>query len=237
VSQENRSPLGAGIIGGVLGSVLTAALLLAVAPSFLGPRIVREALTRDPEILVAGSEALQAKQNGEALKGIRAMVETPYNSSWKGSAKPDVTIAYFYDYACGYCRKSNPDLEKLIAEDKRLRVVYREFPILGPESVAAARVALAASKAGKFALFHDALTAAGRPTPETISAAANQAGITPAMVNDPTIEAEIRGNMNMAQQLRADGTPLFVIGDQIFNSAIGYDALKQAVAKARTATS
>jgi protein-disulfide isomerase len=109
------------------------------------------------------------------------------------------------------------------------------LPILGPESVAAARVSLAASKAGKFGVFHDTLSAAGRPTPETISAAANTAGITPDMVNDPAIEAEIRGNMNFAQQLRADGTPLFVIGDQVFNAAVGYDALKQAVAKARDA--
>ena len=78
-------------------------------------------------------------------------VERPFHSSWKGAAKPEVTLTYFYDYACGYCRQSNPDIERLLKEDKGLRVVYRELPILGPESVAAARVSLAASKAGRFA--------------------------------------------------------------------------------------
>lgn len=233
MSQDRKSPLGAGIIGGVLGSVLTAGLLLAVAPTLIGPRLVRTALTNDPEILVAGSEALQAKQNRESVKDIRAALETPYSSSWKGAAKPEVVMTYFYDYACGYCRQSNPDIERLIAEDKGLRVVYRELPILGPDSVAAARVSLAASKAGKFASFHDALYAAGRPGPETIAAAANAAGVTPTQVNDPSIEAEIQNNMRLAQQLRASGTPLFVIGDEIFNAAVGYDALKKAIAKAR----
>ena len=67
---------------------------------------------------------------------------------------------------------SNPDIERLMEEDKGLRVVYRELPILGPDSVAAARVSLAASKAGKFGQFHDALYAAGRPARDTIAAAA-----------------------------------------------------------------
>lgn len=233
MSQENRSSLGAGIIGGVLGSVLTAGLLLAVAPSLVGPRIVRTALVNDPEILIAGSDALNAKQNREALTGIRAALETPYSSSWKGASKPEVVMTYFYDYACGYCRQANPDIERLLKEDKGLRVVYRELPILGPDSVAAARVSLAASKAGKFALFHDTLYAAGRPGPETIASAANAAGVLPDQVKDPSIEAEIQSNLRLAQQLRANGTPLFVIGDEIHNAAVGYDALKNAIAKAR----
>ena len=233
MSQDSKSAIGAGIIGGVLGSVLTAALLVAVAPSLIGPRLVRTALTQEPEILIAGGEALQAKQNGDVLKDIRASLETPFSSSWKGASKPQVVMTYFYDYACGYCRKSNPDIEKLLSEDKGLRVVYRELPILGPDSVAAARVSLAASKAGKFAAFHDALYAAGRPGPETISSAANTAGVTPQQVQDPAIELEIQNNLKLAQQLRADGTPLFIVGDQIFNAAVGYDTLKKAIAKAR----
>ena len=84
-------------------------------------------------------------------------LETPFASSWKGAAKPDVMLVEFFDYACGYCRASNPHIERLLKEDKGLRVVYRELPILGPESVAAARVSLAASKAGRFRQFHDAL--------------------------------------------------------------------------------
>ena len=221
--------------GGLIGAALTAALLLLAAPQWLGPKIVREGILRDPQVLVAGSEALKARQFEPVLAAMRASLETPFATSWKGAAKPDVTLTYFYDYACGYCRKSNPDIERLVAEDKGLRVVYREFPILGPDSVAAARASLAASKAGRFAAFHDALYEAGKPSPETLAAAGNAASITPDQAKDPAIEAEIERNYRMAEQLGATGTPLFVIGDQVINSAVGYDALKAAVAEARKA--
>ena len=225
----------AGIVGGLVGAVATALLLLAVVPQWLGPRIVREGLMRDPEVLVAGSDALKAKQAFEALTPIRAALETPFASSWKGASSPTVTMTYFYDYACGFCRKSNPDIERLLAEDKGLRVVYRELPILGPDSVAAARVALAASKAGKFAAYHDALYEEGRPTPQSISKVANGLDLTPAEAQDPAIDAEIRKNMQLAGQVGATGTPLFIIGNEVINSAAGYDTLKEAIGKARKA--
>ncbi|HEX2725176.1 MAG TPA: DsbA family protein, partial [Beijerinckiaceae bacterium] len=93
--------------------------------------------------------------------------------------------------------------------------------------------ALAASRAGKFAAFHDALYAAGRQTPQSISTVANGLALTPAQAQDPAIEAEIHKNMALASQLGATGTPLFVVGDAVINSAAGYDALKSAVAAAR----
>ena len=111
------------------------------------------------------------------LAANRAAIETPYGSSWKGAAKPDVTLVEFFDYACPYCKASNPFVDRLVKEDKGLRVVYRELPILGPDSVTAARLSLEASKAGRFAQFHDALWAAGRPAPDTIAAASQAAGI------------------------------------------------------------
>ena len=233
MSERGRSPWAAGLVGGIVGSVVTALLLAMVLPQWLGPRIVREGLLRDPEVLVAGSDALKAKQASTAVAPIRAALETPFASSWKGASSPTVTMTYFYDYACGYCRKSNPDIERLLAEDKGLRVVYRELPILGPDSVAAARVALAASRAGKFAAYHDGLYREGRPTPQSISTVANALNLTPAEAQDPAIDAELRKNMSLAGQLGATGTPLFVVGDAVINSAAGYDALKQAIAAAR----
>ena len=226
--------MGAAIGGGLVGSLLTAGLLLVAAPQLLGPRIVREGILKQPQILVEGSEALKEREFEPVLAANRAALETPFASSWKGSSKPDVTIAYFYDYACGYCRRSNPDLERLVREDKGVRIVYREFPILGQDSVAAARASLAASKVGRFARFHDALYEAGNPTVEALALAGNAAGITPQQViQDPAIEAEIENNYRMASALGASGTPLFVIGNQVINSAVGYEALKDAVAAAR----
>ena len=167
------------------------------------------------------------------LDANRAAIETPFASSWKGAAKPEVTLVEFFDYACPYCKASNPSVDRLVQEDKGLRVVYRELPILGPDSVTAARLSLAASKPGRFAQFHDSLWAAGRPAPDTIAAAAQTAGIDAGAQSDPAIEAELKRNFQLAGQLGATGTPLFVIGDRVMNGAVGYDALKQAIAAAR----
>ena len=233
MSEQGKTPWLAAIGGGFAGSLLTAGLLLAAGPSVFGDRLVRDALLADPQMLVDAGEALHDRQFATALTPIRASLETPFHSSWKGAAKPAVTLTYFFDYACGYCRQSNPDIEKLLAENKDLRVIYRELPILGPDSVAAARVSLAASKAGKFAAYHDALTAAGRPGPDTIAIAANAVGISPLPIDDPAQEAELKANMGFAGQLGATGTPLFVVGDRVINSAAGYAALKAAVEAAR----
>ena len=130
-------------------------------------------------------------------------------------------------------RRAIPIVDRLVKEDKGLRVVYRELPILGPDSVTAARLSLAASGAGRFVQFHDALWAAGRPAPDTIAKASQAAGIAPAPTEDPAIEAELKRNFQLAGQLGATGTPLFVIGDRVMNGAVGYDALKEAIAVAR----
>jgi protein-disulfide isomerase len=233
VSQSNSAGWLPAIGGGIIGAALTAGALVLAAPSLFGPKLVRDALVSNPDIILAAGQALRDRQYAETLQPIRASLERPFFSSWKGAAKPDVTLTYFFDYACGYCRVSNPDIERLLKEDKGLRVVYREFPILGPDSVTAARISLAASQAGKFAEYHDALYAAGRPSSETIAAAAKAAGVVPQPTSDPAQEAELRTNMNLASQLGATGTPLFIVGDRVINAAVGYEGLKEAIDAAR----
>lgn len=230
---KGSSLFGAAVAGGVVGSVLTAALLFFAAPQYLASRIVRQGMLADPKILGDTVDALRDQQYAPVLAQYRTALETPFASSWKGSSKPDVTVVEFYDYACPYCKASNPAVDRLIKEDPGVRVVYRELPILGPDSVTAARLSLAASSAGRFAQFHDALWAAGRPAPETIAKASQAAGIPATPGNDPAIEAELRRNFQLASQLGATGTPLFVIGDRVVNAAVGYDALKEAIAAAR----
>jgi protein-disulfide isomerase len=225
--------LGAALAGGIVGSVLTAALLFFAAPNLLSSKIVRRGLLADPQILVDSAEALRQAQFAPVLAANRAAIETPFGTSWKGAAKPEVTLVEFFDYACPYCKASNPTIDRLIQDDKGLRVVYRELPILGPDSVAAARLSLAASKAGRFGQFHDTLWAAGRPAPETNSKAAAAAGIDPTPKQYPDIEGELVRNMKLAGQLGATGTPLFVVGDRVMNGAVGYETLKDAIAKAR----
>jgi protein-disulfide isomerase len=229
-----RGLLIAGLAGGIIGSLLTAAALFLALPNMLSSRIVRQGLISDPKILPDAVDALRDAQYAPVLAGSRAAIETPFDSSWKGSARPDVTLVEFFDYACPYCKASNPTVDRLLQEDKGLRVVYRELPILGPDSVTAARLSLEASKLGRFAKFHDTLWATGRPAPDTNAAAAAAAGIAPQPKVDPEIEAELKKNFQLAGQLGATGTPLFVIGDRVMNGAVGYDMLKQAIDVARS---
>ena len=228
-----RSTLVATLIGGVVGGVIAVAALLLAAPQLVGSRIVREGLMDDPQMLVDASDALRDKQYEPTLAAQRAALETPFGSSWKGAAKPDVVMVEFFDYACPYCKSSNPHVDRLLKEDKGLRIVYRELPILGPESVAAARLSLAASKAGRFRQFHDALFEAGRPGPETIAIATRAAGLNGPVTPTPEAEAELKRNFQLAGALGATGTPLFIVGNRVMNSAVGYEALKKAVADAR----
>jgi protein-disulfide isomerase len=232
-TETKSSSLGSAVAGGVIGALLTAALLVFAAPQFLASRIVRAGMLADPNILAETADALRDAQYAPTLAANRAAIEVPFGSSWKGAEKPKVVMVEFYDYACPYCKASNPHVDQLIKDMPDLRVVYRELPILGPDSVVSARLSLAASKAGRFRAFHDALYAAGRPAPDTNAAAARVANISPSPTEDGAIEAELKRNFQLAGQLGATGTPLFVIGDRVLNGAVGYDTLKQAIKDAR----
>lgn len=232
-APARQGGFGAAIVGGVVGSAVTAALLFFAAPGLISSKIVRQGLLADPRILTETVDALRDAQYEPVLAANRAAIETPFGSSWKGAQKPEVTLVEFFDYACPYCKASNPVVDRLLREDKGLRVVYRELPILGPDSVTAARLSLEASKLGRFTQFHDTLWATGRPVPDTNAKAAQAAGIALEPVQDAEIETELARNMKLAGELGATGTPLFVVGDRVMNGAVGYDMLKDAIAKAR----
>ena len=129
------------------------------------------------------------------------------------------------------------EVEALIAANPDLRVVVREMPILSPQSADAARWGLAAAEQGKYAAFHKAMFAAGRPDARTIAAAAEAAGLDLArartVIADPKSDAELAANLDYARQLGFDGTPSWVIGDKAFSGAVGRDILQKAIAEAR----
>jgi protein-disulfide isomerase len=234
-TTKNGSIWGAALAGAAGGAIATVLLAVAAVQSGWGDRLVRQAMVNNPTILVDTADALRDNQYAPVLAANRQALETPFGSSWEGAANPDVTLVEFYDYACGYCKASLPVIDRLVKEDPKLRVVYREFPILGPESEAAARLSLAASKAGRHKLFHDTLFNAGRPSQATLGQAAQAVQIPFAPPSAPDIDGELRRNFDLAGQLGASGTPLFIVGDRVLNGAVGYETLKKAIADARKA--
>jgi protein-disulfide isomerase len=224
------------------GVALASATVASVGTAALMHRMdrgsgVRAYLLENPEVLSEAMDRLRQKQAAAQIAPNRLALETPYAGAWIGAAKPDVILVQFYDYACGYCRAMLPVVQRLVKEDPKLRVVFRELPILSRESEAAARVSLGAAEQGKFAAFHDALYAAGRPNAATIEQAARAAGLdlpkVQAVVKAPRAEQELAQNIEFARALGFTGTPSWVIGNRLLSGAVGYDALKQAVADAR----
>lgn len=202
-----------------------------------GGESIRAYLLEHPEVIPEAMDKLRAKQAAAQIADRRRELETPFAGAWIGAEKPDVTLVQFFDYACGYCRASLPDVQRLVREDPKIRVVFREMPILSAESEQAARVSLAAATQNRFAPFHDAMYATGRPSTQTIAQAARTAGLDPARLQqamrDPAAEQEIVRNLDLARALGFTGTPSWVIGDQALSGAVGYEALRKAVAEAR----
>jgi protein-disulfide isomerase len=213
-------------------AILLGILIGAVATAAFSGYFVRRYIDRNPEVVGDAIRELEARQTASIIDPHRRALETPYHGGWAGAARPQVVLVELFDYACSFCRASNPHVDRLIRENPGLRVVYREFPVLGPNSEQAAIASLAAARAGKFKQFHDALFAAGPPTPETIAAASRAVGLGEAELTED-VTREVRQNMSVARALGAQGTPTFVVGDRILHGAVGYEALRDAIAEAR----
>ncbi len=227
-----------GLFAAAAGAAATVAVMASGTPVATNDRVAIEKIVRDyilshPEILPEAMDKLRERETAKVVNANRKAIETPFAGAWEGAADADVTVVQFFDYNCGYCRSSMVDIDKLVAADKRVRIVYREFPVLGPDSENAARVSLAAAKAGKYTAFHRAAYAAGQPDPRAVERIAKGLGIDLAFAADPAAQAEIDANLNLARPLGMTGTPSWVIGDKVLSGAVGYDALKEAVAAAR----
>src|SRR6516164_9712401 len=155
-----------------------------------------------------------------------------------GNPKGDVTLVEFFDYRCPYCKQVRPRLKELLAGDHQLRIAYKEFPILGSVSVAAARAALAAHRQSKYEAFHDAMMAAsGQITEDTVYQVAGAVGLDvdhlKRDMSSPEINGALKANHALAEALDITGTPGFVIGNQIVPGAMELSNLKELVAGAR----
>jgi protein-disulfide isomerase len=199
--------------------------------------VVRAYILAHPEIIPEAMAVLQKRESVKRLSQAGSGVAKPFPGAEAGNPNGDVTVVEFTDYNCGFCKSSVADLAKLAAEDKNIRVVFREVPVLAPSSRDAALWALAAANQGRHNAFHLAMFEIGRPDDRTIREAAAQAGMDIAaaerFIISKEASAELENNKALMQQIGFNGTPTFIIGDQIIEGALGYDTLKQAVKKAR----
>ncbi len=208
-------------------------------------RIVREYLLEHPEVIMEALQALEERQRtaqrqraSESLNARRSELVGDPATPVGGNPQGDVTVVEFFDYRCGYCKSVAPALKQLVKEDSKVRLVYKEFPILGPESILAARAALAAGGQGKYVALHDALmTASESLTLPVILTIAGQVGLDTARLQkdmeSPAILAVIQRNHELAQALGINGTPAFVVGSELVPGAVDLAALKRLVDQAR----
>jgi len=208
-------------------------------------QVIHDYLLKHPEVLIEALKAAEAqdKQRQEEasraaiVASRKALLEDP-SDPVGGNPKGDVTLVEFFDYRCPYCKQVEPWIEAILKDDPKLRIVYKEFPILGKESTFAAHVAFAALKQGRYEQFHDAMIATkGTITEDVVLKVAADAGLDMAKVktdmNAPEIDQIIKRNYDLADKLGINGTPSFVIGDVLIPGAVDLAALKQAVATAR----
>jgi protein-disulfide isomerase len=214
--------------------------------------LIRSYILENPEILPEAIGVLQAREQKaerlamrEAVKANRERIERDGISVVQGNPEGDVTIAEFYDYQCTYCRRGHKDVLRLMNEDPDLRVVYKQFPVKDvpgeePASMIAARMAMAADRQGKFLAFHQAAMSIPMPLSEkSLFTAARNAGLDPEKLasdmEDGAITDSIRANMFLARELGINGTPTYIIGDELVIGAHGYDTLKRVIADTRAA--
>lgn len=200
-------------------------------------KIVREYVLAHGEIIPEAMDNLRAREAQKQIAGVGDQLEVPFPGAVLGNPQGTITLVEFSDYACTFCRRSVPDVEALIARNPDIKVVIRELPIIGENSPAAARMGLAAAEQGRFLQFHKAMFARGRVDDASIEAAALDAGLdlerARRTMADPRIAAEINRNLDFARQLGIQGTPSWVIGDQMMSGAVGVDELAAAVAESR----
>jgi protein-disulfide isomerase len=188
-----------------------------------------------PEMLRGLIDTTRERYTGEVIAANRKDIVDPYAGAWAGNPKGDLTIVEYFDYNCGYCRATLPTIAKLLASDPKLRIVYREWPILSPESGDAAKLSLLAAEQNKFMAFHTALYDGGQVTPASMAAAAKTAGVDTSKLSAATAraDAELDRNMKIAHDLGASGTPTWVIGNKVISAAMPLESMQAAIAEAR----
>lgn len=209
--------------------------------------LVHEYILENGAVLIESVNKFQAKQEEEtnkqsAVKAKELLESLKKNKdvAFAGNPDGDVTVVEFFDYNCGYCKKAFEEIQTLLGEDKNVKIVLYDMPILGPNSLETSKWSLASKKQDKFFAYHTALmNHQGGKDEATLKRLAKEAGLDVDKLvkdkDDPAIEAEIREHLQIAQELGIQGTPGFLINDKVFRGYIPYDAIKGTIASEREA--
>ncbi|MBP7065145.1 DsbA family protein [Ferrovibrio sp.] len=208
--------------------------------------LVRDILVKNPQILVEAMQALERQQEERAAAGAKLAIKENAKEIFDdgvsyvaGNPKGDVTLVEFFDYRCGYCKQVQGPLLALLKEDSKLRVVLKELPVLGPDSMFAARAAIASQEQkGKYLDFHNAMMAHRGQLPESeVFRLAGSVGLDIERLKKdmaaPKVSQVIERNLALAQKIGVDGTPGFVIGEQLIPGAIPLETMRQVVKQQR----
>jgi protein-disulfide isomerase len=208
-------------------------------------QLVRDYLLANPEVLMEAAQVyrerqqeMQQKQASQTLVMRREELDRDPDSPVIGNPDGDVVVVEFFDYRCPYCVRVAEDLREVVEDDGNIRLVMKEFPILGPESMVAARMALAAEKQGKYEELHFAMmTVSGKLTEEKAFKIAEKIDLDMDQLRRdmeaPEIDTMLQRNFALAQALQINGTPAFVIGDEVVRGAIDMTTLREIVGQAR----
>lgn len=207
--------------------------------------IIRGYLLENPEVLEEAFSKLQERRREaesvaqrEAISSNESVLLNSTRQAVIGNPDGDVTLVEFFDYNCGYCRRANADLVRLIEENPNLRVVLKEFPVLGPPSVEASQVAIAVNAVApdRYGEYHDALISSEDRVDGAAALALvekldiDRAAVEKAMEDD-NVQATIEEVYGLANTLGLTGTPSYVVGNNVFVGAVGYETLQAEVNK------
>ena len=208
-------------------------------------KLVREYLTEHPEAVMEAINALQAKEEQEKANKVTATIKQKKKDIFDvadgtvlGNPKGNVTMVEFFDYNCGYCKAMFPAMMETVKADGNIRLLMKEFPILGQPSVTASKAALASRKQNKYTEFHLALMAhKGSLTDDAVFAVAKAAGLDVSKLktdmSDPAINAILTRNHALAQDLDIQGTPALIIGETLIPGAIDKKRIQDLIKEAR----
>ena len=206
-------------------------------------KVVRDYILNNPEVIIEALQILEDRRESEQAEQQKLMIsrnkedlESSVHQTILGNPDGDVTLIEFFDYNCAFCRESLQHIEQLVEEDDKLRVVLKEFPVLGQGSQDAARVAIAASKldSDKYLELHIKLLQTRGPADErTALVLAENLGydmdVLRKTMETPVIEEAITEVYGLANVIGLTGTPTFIIGDEVLPGAVGHGVLKQKI--------